>query len=182
MKPSTSMKLTLCLALLVSLASCSSEKDETKPPQGDQQVTQAAQPKAQDAQPKAQDAQPKAKEAQAKAKDAQPKAKEEKAKAQNGGKKWLPIAMADINLTAEQEGKLKPVVLESKKQIKAVREDATLDSAAKKEKLTTIAKATMDQTKAILTPEQWKKFLQARKALMEKNKAAAQAAPAKKES
>jgi hypothetical protein len=40
----------------------------------------------------------------------------------------------------------------------------------------------LDQFKAILTPEQWKSFLKARKALMEKNKAAAQAAPAAKES
>jgi hypothetical protein len=149
MNLSTFTKITLCLTLLLSLASCGSEKNDEKKPQAIEQVTQADQPKAQDTQPKAQ---------------------AEKVKAQNDDKKGLPPAMVGIGLTAEQEGKIKAVVLESKKQFKAVREDATLDSAAKEEKLRSIGKAMFDQYKAILSPEQWKNFLTARKALMEKNK------------
>jgi len=168
MKLTTSANLTLCLALLLSLASCGAEKDEKKP-QDNQPVAQAAQPKATDVQPEAKAVQPKAQ-------DVQPKAQGEKAKAQNADKKWLPPAMANIGLTAEQEAKIKPVALEANKQSKAVREDATLDNAAKQEKLLPIAKATLDQYKAILTPEQWKEFIQARRALMEKSKAAAPAA------
>lgn len=92
--------------------------------------------------------------------------------AQDDEKKWLPPAMAEIGLTAEQKAKIKPVVLEQRKQAKAVREDATLDAAAKQEKLRPINKAATDQFKAILTPEQWTKFQEARKALNAKNQAA----------
>jgi Spy/CpxP family protein refolding chaperone len=92
--------------------------------------------------------------------------------AQDDEKKWLPPAMADIGLTAEQKAKIKPVVLEQRKQAKAIREDAALDAAAKQEKLRPINKAANDQFKAILTPEQWTKFQEARKAMNEKNQAA----------
>jgi Spy/CpxP family protein refolding chaperone len=95
--------------------------------------------------------------------------------AQDDEKKWLPPAMAEIGLTAEQKAKIKPVVLEQRKQQKAVREDATLDAAAKQEKMRPINKAANDQFKAILTPEQWTKFQEARKALNAKNQAAAPA-------
>lgn len=94
------------------------------------------------------------------------------ASAQDDEKKWLPPAMADIGLTAEQKAKIKPVVLEQRKQQKAIREDATLDAAAKQDKLRPINKTANDQFKAILTSEQWTKFQEARKALAEKNKAA----------
>lgn len=80
--------------------------------------------------------------------------------------------MADIGLTAEQKDKIKPVVLEMRKQSKAVREDATLDAAAKNEQMKPINKTANEQFKAIMTPEQWTKFEAARKALNEKNKAA----------
>jgi hypothetical protein len=95
--------------------------------------------------------------------------------AQDAEKKWLPPAMADIGLTAEQEARIKPVVLEQRKQAKAVREDAALDQAAKQEKLRPIYKAANDQFKAILTPEQWTKFQEARKAMAAKSQAAAPA-------
>lgn len=143
-------KVTLSLALLMALASCGSEEKDEQKPQESQQVTQADQSKPQVSQPKPQ--------------DSQPKAQAEKAKAPNDGKKWLPPAMADIGLTAEQEAKLKPVTLEARKQLKAVREDTKLDSAAKKEKQREIGQATNKQYKAILTPEQWKSFLKARQA------------------
>jgi hypothetical protein len=149
MKLSTSTNLTLCLALLLSLVSCGSEENDEMQPQDNQPAAQVVQPEAQAVPPKVQ---------------------EEKVKAQNAEKKWLPPAMVDIGLTAEQEGKIKPVVLENKKQLKAVRDDETLDSAAKKEKLIAIAKTTLDQYKAILTTEQWKNFIKARRALLEKNK------------
>lgn len=84
--------------------------------------------------------------------------------------KWLPPAMADLGLTAEQKTKLKPIVLEQRKQSKAIREDASLDAAAKQEKLRPLNKAANDQFKTILTPEQWTKFQEARKAMAEKNK------------
>ncbi len=138
-------KFTLSLALLMSLASCGSEEKDEKNPQGNQPVTQASQPKAPASQPKAQ---------------------AEKAKPQKDEKKWLPPAMADIGLTAEQEAKIKPVTIEASKQLKAVRQDTALDSAAKTEKQRQIGQATFKQFKAILTPEQWKSFLKARQALV----------------
>lgn len=84
--------------------------------------------------------------------------------------KWLPPAMAEIGLTADQKAKLKPVVLEQRKQARAVRQDATLNDAAKQEKLRPINREANRQFKAILTPEQWSKFVDARKARAEKNK------------
>lgn len=92
--------------------------------------------------------------------------------------KWLPPAMAEIGLTADQKAKLKPVVLEQRKQVKAVREDATLNDAARQEKLRPINQEANRQFKAILTPEQWAKFVEARKARAQKNKATP--APAQK--
>ncbi len=92
--------------------------------------------------------------------------------------KWLPPAMAEIGLTADQKAKLKPVVLEQRKQAKAVREDATLNDAARQEKLRPINREANQQFKAILTPEQWTKFVEARKARDQKNKATP--APAQK--
>jgi Spy/CpxP family protein refolding chaperone len=85
--------------------------------------------------------------------------------------KWLPPAMAEIGLTADQKAKLKPVVLEQRKQAKAVREDATLNDAARQEKLRSINREANQQFKAILTPEQWTKLVEARKANARKNKA-----------
>ncbi len=71
---------------------------------------------------------------------------------------WLPPAMAEIGLTADQKAKLKPIVLEQRKQAKAVSEDTTLDDAARQKKLRPINKEARRQFKAILTPEQWTKF------------------------
>jgi Spy/CpxP family protein refolding chaperone len=85
--------------------------------------------------------------------------------------RWLPPAMAEIGLTAYQKAKLKPIVLEQRKQAKAVRQDVTLDDAAKQAKLRPINREANQQFKAILTPEQWTKFVEARKARAQKKKA-----------
>jgi hypothetical protein len=59
-----------------------------------------------------------------------------------------------------------------------VRQDATLNDAAKQEKLRPINREANRQFKAILTPEQWSKFVEARRANAQKNKATP--APAQK--
>jgi hypothetical protein len=51
--------------------------------------------------------------------------------------------MAGIGLTAEQKDKIKPVVLEIRKQSKAVREDETLAAAAKQGNLLLALKQTI---------------------------------------
>lgn len=85
--------------------------------------------------------------------------------------KWLPPAMAGIGLTADQKAKLEPVVLEQRKQVKAVKADTALSETAKQEKLKAVNKEANQQFKAILTSEQWAKLVEARRANAQKNKA-----------
>lgn len=93
------------------------------------------------------------------------------------GEKWLPPAMAGVELTADQKAKLKPVVLEQRKKVKAVKEDASLNDTARAEKLKAVNREANQQMKAILTPEQWAKFVEARRARAEKNKTAPEKKP-----
>jgi hypothetical protein len=72
---------------------------------------------------------------------------------------------------------LKPVVLEQCKKVKAVKEYASLNDAARAEKLRAVNREANQQMKAILTPEQWAKFVEARRVRAEKNKTAPEKNP-----
>jgi len=63
----------------------------------------------------------------------------------------------ELNLTDDQKTKLKPVLQDEFKQLKAVKDDASLSPDQKKEKITSIREGTKPQIDSILTPDQQKK-------------------------
>lgn len=63
-----------------------------------------------------------------------------------------------LGLTDDQKAKVKPIVLDEMKAIKAVREDKSLDHKAKGPKIEEIRKSHREQIRALLTPEQQKKL------------------------
>jgi Spy/CpxP family protein refolding chaperone len=68
---------------------------------------------------------------------------------------WLT---KELNLTAEQQAKVKPILEDQNKQMKTMREDTTLTQEQKREKMKQLHESTHSQINDILTPEQQKKF------------------------
>jgi uncharacterized protein YgiM (DUF1202 family) len=64
----------------------------------------------------------------------------------------------ELNLTADQQAKLKPILEEQQKQIETVWQDTSLTDDAKKAKKKEIKSATSTQIKALLTAEQQEKY------------------------
>jgi periplasmic protein CpxP/Spy len=87
-----------------------------------------------------------------------------------GQLEWLS---KQLNLTDDQKTKLKPILEDQSKQMKATREDATLTQDQKREKMKQLHESTHSQINDILTPEQQKKFAELKeqqKAHHEENK------------
>jgi protein CpxP len=63
-----------------------------------------------------------------------------------------------LNLTEDQEEKLKPILADEFKQMRAVGEDTSLTQDQKRDKMKQIHEAARPQVQAILTPEQQQKF------------------------
>lgn len=64
----------------------------------------------------------------------------------------------ELNLTADQQAKLKPILEDQQKQIEAVWQDASLSEDAKKAKKTEIKSEFSTKIKALLTTEQQEKY------------------------
>jgi len=64
----------------------------------------------------------------------------------------------DLNLTPDQQAKIKPILMDRHTKVKAIRDDASLSKQQKKEQLKEIGQTTDGQIKAILTPDQQTKF------------------------
>jgi Spy/CpxP family protein refolding chaperone len=64
----------------------------------------------------------------------------------------------ELNLTDDQKAKIKPIIENQAKQVKAIREDKSLNPAQQKDKLRSLAKETRPQIEAILTPDQLAKL------------------------
>jgi len=77
-----------------------------------------------------------------------------------GGPRMDPLKMLTekLSLTQEQQTQLKPILDARKKEMDAVREDSSLDRDAKWAKVAEIFKAYQPKIRALLTPEQQKKF------------------------
>lgn len=82
----------------------------------------------------------------------------EQAKIHGGQSAGMPKVMDELDLTAEQKSKLKPIYEEQAKQLKAVRDDAALSPEERTAKMKTIRQATQKQVREILTPEQRQKM------------------------
>ncbi|HEX7422970.1 MAG TPA: hypothetical protein VF311_03650 [Terriglobales bacterium] len=75
-----------------------------------------------------------------------------------------------LNLTDDQKEKLKPILQDQHKQMKAVRDDTALTQDQKHENMKQIHESTHTQIQAILTPEQQEKFKQLKEEGMERRK------------
>jgi protein CpxP len=78
---------------------------------------------------------------------------------------WLS---KELNLTDAQKEKLKPILQDEGKQMRAVHEDTSLTPEQKREKAKQISKKFRPQIQAVLTPEQQQKFKQLREERREK--------------
>lgn len=76
--------------------------------------------------------------------------------------------MKDLNLTAEQQAKIKTIQDAQKAKVQPIRENASLTPEQKKEQMRPIVKDTMKQILEILTPEQKAKLQELRKESQEK--------------
>lgn len=86
----------------------------------------------------------------------------------------LEMMKERLNLTPEQVEKLKPIFAADAEKLKALREDAALTREQKGEKARAIVQASMEEVKAILTPDQlekWKAAMEKRKEEFEKRRA-----------
>ena len=82
----------------------------------------------------------------------------------------LQMLSEKLNLTGDQQAKLKPILQDNMEQIKAVRGNSSLSEEQKHAKLKSIHDSMHDQINAMLTPEQQAKFKQMRQEQMEKHK------------
>jgi Spy/CpxP family protein refolding chaperone len=78
----------------------------------------------------------------------------------------------ELNLTDEQKEKVKPILDEQTKQMRATQDDTSLSQEQKRDKMKQIHQTTHSQINEILTPEQQKKFA----ALKEQQKSTAKEA------
>jgi periplasmic protein CpxP/Spy len=74
-----------------------------------------------------------------------------------GQLEWLS---KELNLTDEQKAKVKPILEEQTKQMRATKEDTSLSQEQKRDKMKQIHETTHSQINEILTPEQQKKFVE----------------------
>lgn len=66
----------------------------------------------------------------------------------------------ELNLTDDQKEKIKPIMKDRRDKMQALKEDSSITQDQKKEKAKEIMHSTNEQIKAILTPDQQKKFEQ----------------------
>ena len=70
--------------------------------------------------------------------------------------------VASLNLTADQKGKVDPVLEDAAQKLRAIRTDTALSDDDKKTRSAAVSKETDEKLKAILTDDQWKKLQQLR--------------------
>ena len=81
----------------------------------------------------------------------------------------LQMLSEKLNLTDDQETKLRPVLQEREQQLKAMHDDSSLSQDQNRAKLTAIHESLYEQINAVLTPEQQDKFKEMKHEGMEKH-------------
>ena len=81
----------------------------------------------------------------------------------------LKMLTEKLNLTEDQQAKLKPVLEDQAKQMKALHDDASLAPADKQAKMKDIHESSIEKMNAILTPDQQAKWKQMRQEMMQKH-------------
>ena len=64
----------------------------------------------------------------------------------------------DFNLTADQQAKIKPILVDARKKMEDVRNDSSGDRQAMRQKMMQIRQDTNDQVRALLDDKQKEKF------------------------
>jgi Spy/CpxP family protein refolding chaperone len=82
----------------------------------------------------------------------------------------LQMLSEKLNLTDDQKAKIKPILQDQMRQMKAVHEDTSLSEEQKRAKMKSVHESLHDQINAVLTPEQQTKFKQMRQEQMQKHK------------
>jgi periplasmic protein CpxP/Spy len=82
----------------------------------------------------------------------------------------LKMLTEKLNLTEDQQAKLKPVLEDQSKQMKAIHDDTSLAPADKQAKMKELHESSVEKMNAILTPDQQAKWKQMRQEMMEKHK------------
>jgi Spy/CpxP family protein refolding chaperone len=82
----------------------------------------------------------------------------------------LKMLTEKLNLTEDQQAKVKPILEDQSKQMKAIHDDASLAPADRQAKMKEIHESSIERMNAILTPDQQAKWKQMRQEMMDKHK------------
>jgi periplasmic protein CpxP/Spy len=82
----------------------------------------------------------------------------------------LKMLTEKLNLTEDQQAKLKPILEDQSKQMKALHDDTSLAPADKQAKMKDLHESSIEKVNAVLTPDQQAKWKQMRQEMMEKHK------------
>jgi Spy/CpxP family protein refolding chaperone len=82
----------------------------------------------------------------------------------------LKMLTEKLNLTEDQQAKLKPILEDQSKQMKALHDDASLAPADKQAKMKELHESSTEKINAVLTPDQQTKWKQMKQEMMEKHK------------
>jgi protein CpxP len=82
----------------------------------------------------------------------------------------LKMLTEKLNLTEDQQAKLKPIIEDQSKQMKAIHNDTSLAPADRQAKMKDLHESSIEKMNAILTPDQQAKWKQMRQEMMEKHK------------
>jgi Spy/CpxP family protein refolding chaperone len=82
----------------------------------------------------------------------------------------LQMLSEKLNLTPDQQAKLKPLLEDQARQMKAVRDDTSLSEEQRKNKMKAIHESFHDQMSTVLTPEQQAKLKEMKHESIEKHK------------
>jgi len=78
------------------------------------------------------------------------------------GKQKGQKLLQELNLTAEQQAKVAPILEKARADVKAIRSNESLSKKQKHEQLQAVRQNTDQQLQAVLTPDQFQKFQQIR--------------------
>jgi periplasmic protein CpxP/Spy len=82
----------------------------------------------------------------------------------------LKMLTEKLNLAEDQQAKLKPILEDQSKQMKALHDDASLAPADKHAKMKELHESFTEKINAVLTPDQQTKWKQMKQEMMEKHK------------
>jgi periplasmic protein CpxP/Spy len=82
----------------------------------------------------------------------------------------LKMLTEKLNLSEDQQAKLKPIIEDQSKQMKAIHDDTSLAPTDRQAKMKELHESSIEKMNAILTPEQQTKWKQMRQEMTEKHK------------